>query len=645
MKRNVYLAMKGLEEAREIFSQVWREKKTPPEQIHTEDALGRVTSGPVYAGVSAPTYHSAAMDGIAVRAEATYGAAEQTPKILKTGDDAVWINTGHALPEGYNAVIMVEKIHELDAARIEIMSPAYPWQNIRKVGEDIIATQLLFPQNHVIRPYDMGALVAAGVFKLMVRRKPKVIIIPTGTEIVGYRDVTDFGQLKSNRIIDSNSITLSGLVREAHGEPHVFDITPDEEGAIKEVLLKAADSDADLILINAGSSAGSKDYTAGILAEAGEVLVHGVAMMPGKPTILGTIQGKPVIGIPGYPVSAILAFEQFARPLLFNLQGLTPPQGRSIPVRASRAIPSKLGTEEFVRVNIGKVGDLCIATPLPRSAGSITTLTRAEGIIRIPPFSEGVSQDEEIKADLLVEDEELKNTIVVIGSHDITIDVLADEVRLATGKNIRISSGNVGSLGGLIAVRKGICHFAGSHLLDTETGEYNISYIKRYLKGVRVSLFHLVLRDQGLIIQKNNPKGIRGITDLMRDDILYVNRQAGSGTRILFDYNLARSGIKPESIKGYDHEEFTHMSVAVDVLSGAADCGMAIYAAAKALDLDFIPMDREQYDLVIPTDFLRDPNIRAVLNTIRSRQFRDRVAALGGYDPSKSGELVMEITP
>jgi putative molybdopterin biosynthesis protein len=645
MKRNVYLSMKGLTEAREIFSRLWRDKKTLPEQISTEDALGRVTSGPVYAEVSAPTYHSAAMDGIAVRAEATYGATEQTPKILKTGGDAVWINTGHALPEGYNAVIMVEKIHERDAAHVEIMSPAYPWQNIRKVGEDIIATQLLFPQNHVIRPYDMGALVAAGVFKLMVRRKPRVIIIPTGTEIVGYRDVTDFGQLKSNRIIDSNSITLSGLVREAHGEPHVFDITPDEESAIKSVLLKAADSDADLILINAGSSAGSKDYTAGILAEAGEVLAHGVAMMPGKPTILGSIHGKPVIGIPGYPVSAILAFEQFARPLLFNLQGLPPQAGRSIPVRASREIPSKLGTEEFVRVNIGRVGNLCIATPLPRSAGSITTLTRAEGMIRIPPSSEGVSQDEEIKAELLVEDEELKNTIVVIGSHDITIDVLADEVRLATEKNIRISSGNVGSLGGLIAVRKGICHFAGSHLLDTATGEYNISYIKRYLKGVPVSLFHLVLRDQGLIIQKNNPKGIRGIADLTRDDILYVNRQAGSGTRILFDYNLARSGIKPESIKGYDHEEFTHMSVAVDVLSGAADCGMAIYAAAKALDLGFIPMDREQYDLVIPAGFLHDPNIRAVLDTIRSQGFRDRVAALGGYDPSRSGDLAAKIMP
>lgn len=645
MKRNVYLAMKGLEEAREIFSGVWRGKKTLPEEINVEDALGRVTAGPVYAGVSAPTYHSAAMDGIAVRAEATYGAAENTPIILKTGKEAIWINTGQALPEGCNAVIMVEKIHELDEERIEIMAPAYPWQNIRKVGEDIIATQLLFPQNHVIRPYDMGALVAAGVFTLMVRRKPKVTIIPTGTEIVSHRDVRDFSELKSNRIIDSNSITLSGLVREACGEPTVFDINPDDEVSIRDALLKASNSDADLILINAGSSAGSRDYNAGVLAEIGKVLVHGVAMMPGKPTILGIANGKPVIGIPGYPVSAILAFEQFARPLLLNMQCLTPPVNRTIPVRPSRDIPSKLGTEEFLRVNIGRVGDLCVATPLPRSAGSITTLTRAEGIIRIPPLSEGVSQNEEVRAELLVDDDELTNTVVIIGSHDITLDVLADEVRQAAGSNIRISSGNVGSLGGLVAIRKGICHCAGSHLLDTETGEYNVSYVRRYLKGVRVSLFRLVLREQGLIIQKNNPKGIKGIMDLTRGDISFVNRQAGSGTRILFDYNLARSGIKAESIAGYDHEEFSHMSVAVDVLSGAADCGMGIYAAAKALDLDFVPMDREQYDLVIPTGFLQAPNIRAVLDTIRSQRFRDRVAALGGYDPSRSGELIMEIAP
>ncbi len=644
MKRHVYLAMKGLTEAREIFSNVWQGNKTSPEDISVEDSLGRVTAGPVFAKISAPTYHCAAMDGIAVRAEDTYGTTEKTPKHLTIGIDAFWINTGQALPENCNAVIMIEKVHQLDDERLEIISPAYPWQNIRKVGEDIVATQLLLPQNHVIRPYDMGALASSGIFRVNVRKKPRVVIIPTGTELVRVADVRDPSLIKKNQIIESNSITLSGLVREAHGEPVVHDIVPDTEDDIRSSLLKAAGSDADLILINAGSSAGSKDYTADIVADIGEVLVHGVTMMPGKPTILGVIKGKPVIGIPGYTVSAVLCFEQFARPMIFGLQGLTPPQIRTIPVKPSRDIPSKLGTEEFIRVNIGRVRDRLVATPLPRSAGSVTTLTRAEGIIRIPSMSEGVTQDEEIDAELLVDNEELKNTIVVIGSHDITIDILADEIRRG-GRNIRISSGNVGSLGGLMAVRKGICHIAGSHLLDTETGEYNVSYIKRYLKGVGVSLFRLVMRDQGLIVAKNNPKGIKGITDLTRDDVSFMNRQAGSGTRILLDYNLARSGISPESIKGYDREEFTHMSVAVDVLSGAADCGMAIYASAKALDLDFILMDREQYDLVIPTDFLDDPNIRAVLDAIRSREFRDRVAALGGYDASRSGELIMEIQP
>lgn len=644
MKRHVYLAMKGLDEAREIFSKVWQGNRTVPEEISVEDSLGRVTAGPVFARISAPTYHCAAMDGIAVRAEVTYGTTEKTPKHLTIGDGAVWINTGQALPEGYNAVIMIEKVHQLDDVRLEIMSPAYPWQNIRKVGEDIVATQLLLPQNHVIRPYDMGALVSAGIFRIKVRKKPRVVIIPTGTELVRVADVRDPGLIKKNQIIESNSITLSGLVREAHGEPVVSDIVPDTEQDIRGALIKAAESDADLILINAGSSAGSKDYTANIVAEIGEVLVHGVTMMPGKPTILGVIQGKPVIGIPGYTVSAVLSFEQFARPMIFGFQGLSLPETRTIPVKPSRDIPSRLGTEEFIRVNIGRVGDRLVATPLPRSAGSVTTLTRAEGIIRIPSMSEGVTQDEEIDAELLVDDEELKNTIVVIGSHDITIDILADEIRRG-GKNIRISSGNVGSLGGLMAIRKGICHIAGSHLLDTETGEYNISYIKRYLNGIRVSIFRLVMRDQGLIVAKNNPKGIKGIMDLIRNDVSFINRQTGSGTRILLDYNLARSGISPESIKGYDREEFTHMSVAVDVLSGAADCGMAIYASAKALDLDFIPMDREQYDLVIPADFLNEPNIQVVLDTVRSLEFRDRVAALGGYDPSRSGELIMEIQP
>jgi putative molybdopterin biosynthesis protein len=641
MKRHVYLSMKSLAEARDIFSKVWKDKRGLPEEINVEDALGRVTSEPVFAKISSPSYHSAAMDGIAVRAEETYGISEKSPRSLRIGESAIWINTGQALPSGYNAVIMVEKLHQLDHETIEIRSPAYPWQNIRKVGEDIVATQLLYPQNHRIRSYDMGALISSGIFTVRVWKRPLVAIIPTGTELVHYRDMNDFSQLK-NQVIESNSIIVSALVRESHAVPFVYDIVPDVEKVIRDSLMNAARSDADLIIINAGSSAGSKDYTADIIRENGEVLVHGVSMMPGKPTILGIVNGKPTIGLPGYTVSAVLSFEQFARPLLFGLQGIILPRSRAITVRPSRDIPSKLGTEEFIRVNIGKVGNHAIATPLARASGSITTLTRAEGILRIPPEVEGISQDEDIEARLLVDDEELLNTVVIIGSHDITIDIIADEIR-HNGRDIRISSGNVGSLGGLIALKKGFSHISGAHLLDTISGEYNISYIRRYLRGLKVSVFHLVMRDQGLIIPRNNPKGIKGINDLVRGDINFVNRQTGSGTRILLDYLLDRSKINPDSITGYHYEEYTHMAVAVDILSGAADCGMGIYAAAKALDLGFIPIDREQYDLIIPSSILETPNIQAILDTVSSGIFRERVKALGGYDPSKSGQLWMEV--
>ncbi len=643
MKRNVYLAMKGLGEAREIFfSRFGGDRRTAAETVGPEDALGRVTAAPLFARLSVPHYHASAMDGIAVRAEETYGTSERTPKTLKVGQEAIWINTGQAVPQGFDAVIMVEKIHQIDEATLEIRSPAFPWQHVRKVGEDIVATQLLLPRNHRIRSYDVAALINAGIFTLEVWRQPRVAIIPTGSELVHYSRIKDRAKLERNEIVDSNSLILASLVHECQGIPVIYDIVPDDEEKIREALGKAADSEVDLVIINAGSSAGSKDFTAHIIRELGEVLVHGVAIMPGKPTILGAINDKPVVGNPGYTVSATISFEQFVRPLLFQLQGLKMPQKPSIRVQLARDIPSKLGIEEFLRVNIGKVGDKTVATPLPRAAGSITTLTRAEGIVRIPALSEGITQTESVEAELLVEEEDILHTLLIIGSHDICIDLLNDEMG-RRGCDLRISSGNVGSLGGLMALRKGICHMAGTHLLDAETGEYNTAYIKRYLNGVKVSVFHFVLRDQGLVLAKGNPKGIRGLADLTRKDVAFVNRQAGSGTRVLLDYKLQQLGIESTSIRGYDHEEFTHMAVAVDVLSGVADCGMGILAAARALDLDFIPLEREQYDLVVPSAMLANSHVQLVLETIRSEDFRARVLALGGYDPEKSGVLRQEI--
>ncbi|NQU14997.1 MAG: molybdopterin biosynthesis protein [Desulfobacteraceae bacterium] len=643
MKRQVYLAMKSLEEAKDLFfSRFGSELRTGVEKVPAEEALGRITAEPVFAKRSAPSYHSAAMDGIAVKAEQTYGTTERSPRVLTLERDALWINTGQPLPKPFDSVIMVEKIHQIDSDHLEIRAPAYPWQHVRKVGEDIVATQLLFPQSHRIRAYDLGALISAGVFSVKVWERPRVAIIPSGSELVHHGAIGEEQALEVGQIMEFNSTLLAALVRESGGVPIVHDIVADVEEGIRESLKQAIESDAHVVIINAGSSAGSKDFTVHAIGELGEVLVHGVTMMPGKPTILGVVDGKPVVGNPGYPVSATLSFEQFVRPLLYRFQGSYAPKRDTINVHPTRDIPSKLGMEEFLRVNIGKVGAKYVATPLPRAAGSITTLTRAEGIIRIPALSEGISQRDEAQAELLVDEEDLLNTVVIIGSHDITVDILADEIK-RRGYNIRISSGNVGSLGGLMALRKGTCHIAGSHLLDTQTGQYNLSYIRRYLKGKHISVFHLVLRDQGLIVTKGNPRAVKGISDLSRGDVTFVNRQAGSGTRVLFDYKLDQQGMEPKSIKGYDHEEFTHMAVAVDILSGAADCGMGIFAAAKALDLDFIPLEREQYDLIIPTDMLDLPNVRAVLETIQTQDFRKRVESLGGYDPSKSGQLWTEV--
>jgi len=578
------------------------------------------------------------MDGIAVLAEDTYGATERNPKRLKIGREAVWINTGHVMPEKKNAVIMVEKLNQIDEETIEIFSSSFPWQNVRKVGEDFVATELLFPQNHKIRPFDLGTLIGGGVFHLRVRRKPRVVIIPTGSELVDFNTLSNSLHLKKGEILESNSSVLSSLIRECGAYPIVEDIAEDKSEKINDALLKAVDSQADLVIIIAGSSAGRRDYTAQVIENTGELLVHGVTIMPGKPTILGSVKEKPVIGIPGYPVSAYISFNEFVRPFLYRLQGSIAPTKQLAKVVASRDIPSKLGAEEFIRVNIGRVGERMVAIPLPRGAGSITTMSKAEGIIRIPSFIEGIVAGEETDAELLVDLEDIFNTIVIIGSHDITLDILSDEIR-KNASGVRIASGNVGSLGGLLALKKGTAHMAGSHLLDIQTGEYNISYIHKYLKGFPVHVFNLVTREQGLIIQKGNPKGIRGIGDLTNDGIAFINRQPGSGTRILFDYKLKEMSMDPSRINGYENEEYTHMNVAVAVLNGMADVGMGIMAAARALNLDFIPVLKEQYDLVIPSSFVDDPKIQLLIDITRSKDFRDRVKGLGGYNPAKSGDL------
>ncbi len=638
-KRNVYLNMKSLEEARQIlFDHFPATGSMAAENVSPPDAVGRVLAEPVFAAVSSPNFHAAAMDGVAVKAEETFGASESRPKALAVGTQARFLNTGHVMPAGTDAVIMIENIQIVGDDRIRIEAPAFPWQHVRKMGEDIVATELLYPRGHTVTPYCVGALISGGIYQVPVRRKPRVLIIPTGSELVDWR-ITAPEDLKPGEVLETNAYVLAKMIDACGAEAVRHDRVMDDLDLIRQTVADAVGGEVDMVMTIGGSSAGSEDYALPVLQDLGRMLVHGVTIMPGKPVILGDIQGKPFFGIPGYPVSAIIAFEQFAQPLIKRMLGVADEPRQTVAVVPTRKIASKLGVEEFLRVKLGQVGERIVATPLPRGAGMITSITEADGIIRIPRQSEGIRDGDPVQAELLRPLSAIRNTIVIVGSHDNTLDVLADQLR-AGDAALTLSSSHVGSMGGLMAVKRGVCHLAGTHLLDTQSGEYNRSYVERYLPDTPVRLVNLVMRDQGLIVPKGNPKGIAGIEDLGRDDIVFINRQGGSGTRILLDYRLGQVGLSPERINGYTSEEFTHMNVAVAVLSGAADAGLGIYAAAKALGLDFVPVVTEQYDLVIPETSFESGNLQVLLATIRTAGFKKRVEALGGYSTAKTGSIL-----
>jgi putative molybdopterin biosynthesis protein len=576
------------------------------------------------------------MDGFAVQAETTFGAGPDRPLRLTVGLNAWPVNTGRPIPAETNAVIMIENVSFVGKDDFEIEEAVTPWKNVRRVGEDFVASEMILPGHHLITAYELGALIGGGVFSVDVICKPKVLLIPTGSELVAP-ETLEKAAPEAGAVPEYNTVILAGLVEQNGGFPIRHGIVADDYDLLRTSVLNAVRSDAHLIVINAGSSAGSEDYTAAVIRELGEVLVHGVAMMPGKPTILGVIEDKPVIGNPGYPVSSVLSFEVFGLPVIETMLGLPHRSRATIPANSARKVPSKLGQEEFFRVKLGKVGDRVIAAPLPRGAGSITTLTKADGIIRIPANSEGINQGSAVQVELLRSSAEVERTLVVIGSHDLTLDVLADEL---IPHNIYLSSSHVGSLGGLLALKAGNAHFATSHLLDEETGDYNWSYIKRYLPDIPVRVFQGVMREQGFIVPKGNPKNIATFEDLTREDMRFINRQAGAGTRVLLDYHLEKLGISSDLIRGYEMEEYTHTSVAVAVLSGVADVGMGVLSAAEALDMDFVPVATEQYDFVIPEEFMTDPKILTMLDVMRNSSFRKRVLALGGYGVERTGQEI-----
>ena len=639
--RNVYLHEVSLEEAqhrlRDILQAVNRWEALPGEDVPLEDALNRITAEPVWATLSSPHYHACAMDGYAVRAADTAGASDAHPIRLQINEQAEPVDTGDPLPHWADAVIMIEHV-QMDGDTIVLRAAAARWQHVRSVGEDIVATELLLPANHRLRPVDLGAIAGAGHASVKVRRRPKVAVIPTGDELIPPGQNPQRGD-----IIEYNSLVLSAQVREWGGVPERYPIVVDDPDAISEVVTRAAAS-ADLILLNAGSSAGRGDFTATIVDRCGRLLVHGINVRPGHPVVLGTIgtDNVPIIGVPGYPVSAAITGELFVRPLLYQWQGLAAPQRPTIEATITRKLLSPANDDEFVRVVVGQVGERTLAAPLSRGAGVLTSLVRADGLVHIPRFSEGVNAGDPVTVELFCAPEAVNRTLLAIGSHDLTLDLIAQFLAEMTPPR-RLASANAGSLGGLMALRRGEAHLAGTHLLDPDTGEYNLPYIERYVPDVPVVVVTLTHREQGLIVAPGNPLGIMSVADLDRDTITYVNRQRGAGTRVLLDYLLSQENVAPERIKGYDREEVTHLAVAVDVATGLADCGMGVRAAAVALNLDFVPVSWERYDLVIPTHFWEDPLLAPLRELLQHPQFHKAVAALPGYNPSDMGHIVAQL--
>ncbi len=624
-----YLTNIPLEEARRQYREKLRENgfRAPSETVRTQDACGRVTARPVYAKICAPHYPASAMDGVALAASLTFGASETTPVTLA---QYVAVDTGDPLPDGCDAVVMIEDVVKNEDGSIRLHAPAAPWQHVRQIGEDVCAGEMILPSHMEITPSAVGAMLAGGVLELEVLRRPVVGLIPTGDEII-----PPTANPKPGDIIEFNSSIFSGMLARWGAEAKTLPIVPDRLDLITAALEDALAS-CDAVILNAGSSAGREDYSAEAVGRVGEVLLHGVAIKPGKPAILGCKGNKPILGVPGYPVSGILVLEQFLKPLLSDWYGLAPEEGQVCEAALSRAVVSGLKYKEFVRVRLGKVGGRFVAAPLNRGSGVVTSFMKADGILEIPQGVEGYEAGAAVPVRLLRPESELSRTLVAIGSHDPLLDEVADLLH-AADPSLYMSSTHVGSMGGVMAVRRGETHVAGVHLLDEADGSYNVSFIHKYFPQGGVRLVECVGRSQGLMLRDSGT--IRSLRDLTAPGIRYVNRQKGSGTRILTDYLCKKAGIDPASIYGYDREEFTHTSVAAQIAAGTADAGMGIYSAAQLYGLDFLPICTEQYDLLIPDSAWDTPMVRRLLEILQSGAFRARLEALGGYELDKPGRV------
>ena len=611
-----YLSVISLAEARALMERSFPAVPGVVRVPVTTGVVGRITAAPIFARFSVPAIHLSAMDGIAVRSAETLGASEQNPVTLP---GAARVNTGNIVPAGYDAVVMIEDVW-VDGETYTVRKPVSPWQHIRPVGEDIGESEMILSSHHRIRPQDVGALANYGVTEVKVLNV-RAGLIPTGSELVPAGVMPPPG-----KVVESNTLMAASVLAEAGVEAHRYPIVPDDPDRIRDAVRRGV-AENDILFVSAGSSAGTRDYTADIVRDLGEVLAHGVAIKPGKPVIIGRVEGKPVIGLPGYPLAAATVLRELVMPLVARY-GLPVREPGHVAARLTTSLQSDIGTDEFVLLSVGKIGDRWVAVPQSRGAGSQMSAVRANGYLRIPEDMEGAEAGKTVDVRLTVPRAEAEEAVLVTGSHDPALDYLADLVR---PRGVDIHSTHLGSMGGVIALKKEECHAAPMHLLAPD-GTYNTYYLERYMPGADLALLCVAERQQGVISRDG----------LSFDDLpgrTFINRQKGSGTRMLLDHTLAARGIDPASIPGYGREATTHLAVALAVRTGEADAGMGVYSAAKALDLAFVPVATERYELAMHRAMLDDPGIAALVETVSSAAFKQVLRDLGGYETDETGVL------
>lgn len=579
-----------------------------------------------------PHYPASAVDGYALRSSDTARASSTTPRICSKGK-YVWVNTGALVEREFDSVIMIEDTI-MDGNDLRVTKAVVQGENIRPEGEDVVRGQVVARKGEALSPFNIPLLIASGISRVPVFNIPKSIFIPTGDEIVPSSKWIEDKIRKGDQAPETNSHMLKGLFDEWGYPLDIHEQLPDNEEIIKRALEKAVES-YDLVLIGAGTAKGKRDHSADVIRSVAKPIFRGIRMKPGRPVIAGISGAVPIVALPGFPMSALAASWVVVFPILGRLSGEEEIRdfgcaiGGNIKTetRMLKHYSSQQGVSEWLRVKCVEIDGTRYSWNLASGASSMFSISDADGFSLVDSATLEIPRGSPLSV-WIRRDLDWEKRILYQGSNDPAIERLVSFVR-DHGGDIVLRS--VGSMGGLAAISRGEGHIASCHLLDPEDGTYNNRYILSFPDSADWKRIRLFKREQGFLVQKGNPKGIFSVKDISGKGILYLNRQPGAGTRVLFDHLLKEANIQPVEISGYNNVAVTHFEASARVLSGSADASLGIRAAAEAFGNDFVPVTEEQFELVIPGHFGSHPGILIFLEAISNKKWRSIVDRLGGY--------------